>query len=83
MNERLIDVVLGSLATVLAQKLAAFVLARRNGNSAPRTLRAARELVDLVSCVEDLMRRMSDAENSLEAVTQTIRKRFGPRRPGE
>ena len=76
MNERVLDVVLGALVTVLAQKLAGWIL-KKNGNGVQgqgaRSLRAQRELVEITSCVEDLLKRTEDLENCFREMNRKHR----------
>lgn len=78
MNENLVTGVLCAVAGALASKAFAMLWSRRNGNGngqAMRTLRAARELADITTSIEDLLRRMGDVEASIQRMYREGRGR--------
>ena len=76
MSESLVTGVACAIAGVLAGKIFSVLWSRRNGNgNGSRNLRAARELADLTSSIEDLLRRMGDVEASIQRLYREGRGR--------
>lgn len=81
MDEKLLGGVLCAIAGVVATKLTQIFLAKRNGGNGnganSRNLRSARELADLASSAEDLLRRVSDIENTLVRINRDRQRGHG------
>lgn len=77
MSESLVTGIMCAVAGVLAGKIFSVLWSRRNGNGNghSRNLRAARELADLTSSIEDLLRRMGDVEASIQRLYREGRGR--------